>query len=527
MKKILKILIGSFKINIMLLLFFNILTNLLIILIPYINGRFLNALIQIENIKKIQLFGILLIFCLIISGVSDIIYSYIYSITNEKLQFTLKFKIINKLRKIPYIEFKKFDTSYLYQRIEQDTITCCDFILSNIFTSFINLFKLLIILILIFNINIYLFIYTICILPIYFAIFSLFKKPLKDKNFEIREMQNKYYSTMNEQFTYMYNIKINSEYGNENKKMTSFFSRYIKSFKEYIGLISIFNLSQNSIALIFQIITIIIGIYFIIKKQMTVGSLVVVSSYFNITENTIKYYYNLAGDYITFKVADKRNDELLNFEEEQNGKKLISEVYNLQGNITYGYDKKLFKDLKIDLQLSDILYIIGENGCGKTTLIQILNGIINDKNILLKINGVNYTDIDMLGLRKNSISNVPQKIYMLDGKVRDYLKNTDIKEDFILNFFRLNEDKDVRNLSGGDLQFLMLVNKLFAKKQLVILDEPTSNLDVSRKLWLKEYIKRTRKGRIYVIVTHNKDEIIENSKIIYLRKENIYEKKNY
>ena len=65
------------------------------------------------------------------------------------------------------------------------------------------------------------------------------------------------------------------------------------------------------------------------------------------------------------------------------------------------------------------------------------------------------------------------------------------------------------------------------KKQLVILDEPTSNLDVSRKLWLKEYIKRTRKGRIYVIVTHNKDEIIENSKIIYLRKENIYEKKNY
>jgi hypothetical protein len=355
----------------------------------------------------------------------------------------------------------------------------------------------------------------------------LFKKPLKDKNFEIREMQNKYYSTMNEQFTYMYNIKINSEYGNENKKMTSFFSRYIKSFKGYIGLISIFSLSQNSIALIFQIITIIIGIYFIIKKQMTVGSLVVVSSYFNITENTIKYYYNLAGDYITFKVADKRNDELLNFEEEQNGKKLISEVYNLQGNITYGYDKKLFKDLKIDLQLSDILYIIGENGCGKTTLIQILNGIINDKNILLKINGVNYTDIDMLGLRKNSISNVPQKIYMLDGKVRDYLKNTDIKEDFILNFFRLNEDKDVRNLSGGDLQFLMLVNKLFAKKQLVILDEPTSNLDVSRKLWLKEYIKRTRKGRIYVIVTHNKDEIIENSKIIYLRKENIYEKKNY
>ncbi|MBE2990253.1 ATP-binding cassette domain-containing protein, partial [Sneathia sp. DSM 16630] len=273
--------------------------------------------------------------------------------------------------------------------------------------------------------------YTICILPIYFAIFSLFKKPLKDKNFEIREMQNKYYSTMNEQFTYMYNIKINSEYGNENKKMTSFFSRYIKSFKGYIGLILIFNLSQNSIALIFQIITIIIGIYFIIKKQMTVGSLVVVSSYFNITENTIKYYYNLAGDYITFKVADKRNDELLNFEEERNGEKLISEVYNLQGNITYGYDKKLFKDLKIDLQLSDILYIIGENGCGKTTLIQILNGIINDKNILLKINGVNYIDIDMLDLRKNNISNVPQKIYMLDGKVRDYLKNTDIKEDFI------------------------------------------------------------------------------------------------
>lgn len=527
MKKFLKILITDFKINIILLFILNIITNLLIILIPYINGKFLNSLIQIENIKKIQLFGILLIFSLIISGISDILYSYIYSITSEKLQFTLKFKIINKLRKISYIEFKKFDTSYLYQRIEQDTITCCDFILSNIFTSFINLLKLLIILTLIFNINIYLFIYTICILPIYFVIFSLFRKPLKDKNFKIREVQNKYYSTMNEQLTHMYNIKIDSNYEKENKNLKLFFSKYINNFKEYMGLISIFNLSQNSIALIFQIITIIIGIYFIIKKQMTVGSLVVVSSYFNITENTIKYYYNLAKDYVSFKVANKRNEELLNFKEEQNGTKLIDKIYELHGNITYGYDKTLFKNLKIDLQLSDILYIVGENGSGKTTLIQILNGIISNENIHIKLNDINYSDINLLNLRKNNISNVPQNIYICDMKVKDYLKNIDMADDFILNFIKSNEDKDIKNLSGGDLQFLMLIHKLFTNKQLIILDEPTSNLDINRISWLKEYIKRTRKERIYVIITHSKDEIIENSKIIYFGKENLYEKNNY
>lgn len=527
MKRILKILVEQFKINVILLFILNIIINLLVILIPYINGKFLNSLIQIENIKKIQLFGILLIFSLIISVLTDILYTYIYSITNEKLQFILKFKIINKLRKISYIEFKKFDTSYLYQRIEQDTITCCDFIISNIFTSFINLLKLFIILILMWNINVYLFVYTLCIIPIYCVIFSLFRKPLKDKNFKIREIQNKYYSTMNEQLTYMYNIKIESEYEKENINLKTFFSKYINNFKEYIRLISIFNLSQNSIALIFQIITIIIGIYFIIQKQMTVGSLVVVSSYFNITESIIKYYYNLAKDYVTFKVADKRNDELLNFKEEQNGTKLIDKIYNIHGNITYGYDKTLFENLKIDLQLSDVLYIIGENGSGKTTLIQILNGIINDENIQVKLNDINYSYIDLLNLRKNNISNVPQKIYICDMKVKDYLKNIDITDNFILDFINLNENKDIKNLSGGDLQFLMLIHKLFTNKKLIILDEPTSNLDTNRVFWLKEYIKRTRKEKIYVIITHSKDEIIENSKIIYLRKEKLYEKNNY
>lgn len=112
-------------------------------------------------------------------------------------------------------------------------------------------------------------------------------------------------------------------------------------------------------------------------------------------------------------------------------------------------------------------------------------------------------------------------------KVKDYLKNIDMADDFILNFIKSNEDKDIKNLSGGDLQFLMLIHKLFTNKQLIILDEPTSNLDINRISWLKEYIKRTRKERIYVIITHSKDEIIENSKIIYFGKENLYEKNNY
>jgi len=172
-------------------------------------------------------------------------------------------------------------------------------------------------------------------------------------------------------------------------------------------------------------------------------------------------------------------------------------IINIE-NLNYSYGKKeVLKELSLDIDENKLTGIIGPNGCGKSTLAKNIIKYINGKFEYFKIMDV---DISQLSHKKIAqfISYIPQKSTIIPNiSVFDYvllgrfplLKNSwdnysekdyKIVENNI-NLLNIKElkDRNVETLSGGELQKALLARALAQEAKILLLDEPTSALELN------------------------------------------------
>ncbi len=182
------------------------------------------------------------------------------------------------------------------------------------------------------------------------------------------------------------------------------------------------------------------------------------------------------------------------------GKKLI-EIKN--GTKAYG-DKLLFNDFNFSLQKSDIVGLIGDNGAGKTTLFKIIMGEETlDKGELNLGETLNigyfsqHLDIIDKEIRViDYIKEESEEINTLDGKI----SAKQLLENFL--FDSNMQYTKIKMLSGGEKRRLQLIKVLMKNPNLLILDEPTNDLDIYTLEILENYLESFH-GPI-IIVSHDR-----------------------
>ena len=174
-------------------------------------------------------------------------------------------------------------------------------------------------------------------------------------------------------------------------------------------------------------------------------------------------------------------------------------------NISVCHDKKtVLQDVSVEVKHNDFVTIIGPNGAGKTTLLHCLIGIIEPHA------GTIWRQKHLrIGYVPQSITIVPT----IPMTVRHFLTLTNNKAarydqfDTIVDHVAIAEylDSPLSTLSGGELQLVFLARALLHDPQLVILDEPTQNLDISRQLDFYHRIDmlQQQKGFSIVMVSHD------------------------
>jgi len=164
-----------------------------------------------------------------------------------------------------------------------------------------------------------------------------------------------------------------------------------------------------------------------------------------------------------------------------------------------------------------ISYLLGENGAGKSTLLNILAKI--DKDYQGRIDDP-FTE--------NEISLVDANPYMLKGDVYKNIayplkirkrENIDKSMTALLDIFNLNalKNKEASKLSSGETQKVAIVRALSFSPKLLMLDEPTANLDKSAKLELIDILKKyNQQGNTIIVVTHDHSffENLKGEKIV-------------
>ena len=203
----------------------------------------------------------------------------------------------------------------------------------------------------------------------------------------------------------------------------------------------------------------------------------------------------------------------------KNSKKNDIEINKLTK--TYIDNKKnkviALKNISLKVKKGSMLALLGPHGAGKSTLINILAGIVNKTSGSIFINGRNYEFEERVA--KQSIGVVPQELVMdpyftpwetLEFQAGYYgVSKTNRITLQLLRNLKLEEKANayVRNLSGGMKRRLMIAKAMVHSPQVLILDEPTAGVDVSLRELLWQNIKDlNKKGVTILITTHYLEE---------------------
>lgn len=207
-------------------------------------------------------------------------------------------------------------------------------------------------------------------------------------------------------------------------------------------------------------------------------------------------------------------------------------------NLSYTYPDgtEALKNINIDILKNESAAIIGQNGSGKTTLLLHLNGIIENNNGNIKILG--------LPLNKENVKSIRSKVSLVFQNPDDQLFMPTVFDDVAFGPINMKlpenevrkrvsdslkkvgmlgcEDRFSHHLSFGEKKKISLASVLSMEPEIIVLDEPTANLDPKSRNDLIKIIKNLKaEGKTIIIATHDLNAIPEIVDKIYILNETI------
>ena len=178
-------------------------------------------------------------------------------------------------------------------------------------------------------------------------------------------------------------------------------------------------------------------------------------------------------------------------------------------------NKWVFKDLNLSIETGSLNTIVGKNGSGKSTLIMTIAGYISPTQGNLQWT-IRQKSIDKYDLYQHITIASPylelieeftfEEMVRFQNKFKPYYNQYLIDDVIKLSLLDANRDKPISHFSSGMKQRLKLLLGLVGQSDLLLLDEPCSNLDADGIKWYHELLDRFSKDRTVVVASNHKPE---------------------
>jgi len=218
--------------------------------------------------------------------------------------------------------------------------------------------------------------------------------------------------------------------------------------------------------------------------------------------------------------------------------KIVSIPDELNKNILHQYGIDSFRLYSLpELSKGRVNAILGQNALGKTTTMNILSGIIipnfgnlnkkNDKDYVIEkfsksVMGQYFKDLyngDKKAVLKNQYVDLIPKV--VNGNVKNILKDNDNGNlDYIISELNMESslNRDIKELSGGELQKLAIAITLLKDADIYLFDEASSYLDINERIKISNIIKELSKSKIVMVVEHDLailDKMADQVNLVY------------
>jgi ATP-binding cassette subfamily B protein len=498
--------------------------------------------------KNINLLSRLLLFLAIIS-ISRVFLGYFkeyfMDLGGSRLAYELRKDLFEHLQTLPFSFFDGINTGELMSRIRED--------IENVWFTFgfglvffiEQLFYFIIASIILFSIETRLTLIVLLVIP--FIGYTAYKLEKENDEIygEISDQGVRMNTTAQEDIA---GIRVVKSFGREKYEIEKFFKENMRNYELNVKQAKIFAkyfpwmefLTNFSIAL-----SITIGGLMVIGEKMSIGTLVAYSGYVSMIVWPVRL-----GGWIVNMLAQcvaslKKIDRLFKEKSETPyiGERI--EIKEVKGeiefrNVSFKYkDEYVLKNISFHIKPGETLGIMGVTGSGKTTLVNLLGRYYEPWEGEILIDGIDIRKIDLKILREN-LSYVPQDVFLFSDTVRENIKlGKDIDDEKIIQalkdtrsyhfVMRLPEKLDTiigergLGLSGGQKQRLTIARALVRPAKILILDDPTSALDLETELYIQKSLEKY-KGITKIIIAHRVSAVKNANEIIVLEKGEIIER---
>lgn len=401
---------------------------------------------------------------------------------------------------------KVLNDSYIYAQNKISTMP----------TLVLNFIHILAICSILFYKNIYMTIAAIIFSVLFFVLYSYINKYLRKHSIREREGFSSLMNTANETLMGVNTIQLYTveEY------FARRFEHSVDKYERLLIKLKLFqSLAKSSTTVLVSMMTVfsvLVGIFFVNLETISIGSIVAFYLFLPRLSDPIKNLADFNISLQTAKAVENRLEELITTEmrKETNLEK-IDKIEQLSfNNLGFTYPnsaEEVLKNVNVTLNRGDSLAIIGTSGTGKTTLLRLLKQQVYPTSGEILINNKNHTQIDRLSYIER-IAVLTQEVFIFDSSLQENISfGKKYPEKLIRDSAKLcmidhfSLDEHAFGLSGGERQRIGLARAIACDYDVLILDEPTSNLDAQTENKIIENLKQLQndKNFIMIVVTHS------------------------
>lgn len=426
-----------------------------------------------------------------------------------------------KLLNMSFDQKDHFSIGDAKQRVVDDVEKIGNFIKDQIVDRYYNYFIVILGAILILIINPIMALICSAVLPIILLVNDYIGRKSSEVNGEIREIGDEYYGFCYNSLQFWKEIKLQNAEDSFLKTFTKYRNNLsklgLKSIK-YWGYGEVFNdFKTNYLNKVFVYI---LGVIFIIKGDLTVGTVVMFAEYYG-------YCFNSLNAIVNKNIEIKKNNPYysriidvlkMDTEEEKSDVEIDGDIIIEDLKFTYG-SNNVITGCSFKVNKGDKIAVTGESGCGKSTLIKLMLGMLNADSGEIYYSDKDIKEISLKSLYKQ-IGVVMQDPIFFDLSIIENLKLAspnatderiescckaacifDFIESLPNGYGTIIGENGVR-LSGGQKQRLAIAQAILKQPEILFLDEATSALDESNEREIMDNIRKNYPEMTVMLVSH-------------------------
>ena len=386
--------------------------------------------------------------------------------------------------------------------------------------------------------NVTLFIITVVIMVCYMVIVLLFRNPLRSVNYKLMEEEAQVTSYLKESIDGIGMIKAYQYEKSVKGKLQKLYETLADSSVRGSFIYQIQDSLISLTASAGVVVLLWVGTYLCMADVIRIADLFVFYYLLSFFLSPVSNLINLQPELQIAMVAAERLNDVMNAEKEQKnaGKEEIQSLFrDIQienVDFRYGNRNPVLQDVNMTFSKGKKIAIVGESGCGKTTLAKLLLGFYDPEQGRILVDGKELHEYSTNSIRKH-MAYISQDIFLFSDTIYNNLRVGDEKitdeeirkmcERLGVNTFieqlpmgyKTMLEENGNNLSGGQKQRLAIVRALLRKPDVLIMDEATSNLDTVTEDQIKKVLEEYSDDMTWIMIAHRL-HTIKSCDIIYV-----------